>query len=91
MYRIRIKSSIHNDANTYISTTIPICALQKSGFREEIILHRDLHGNFIGMSYSSPVIALPRPCDPHAVISIQNILYYSDIVYKLNDSLFLMF
>ena len=68
MYRIRLKSSIHNDVNTYISTAIPICALQKSGFREEIILHRDLHGNFIGMSYSSPVIALPRPCDPHAVI-----------------------
>lgn len=37
--------------------------MQKSGFKEDIILHLDGHNNPIGVAYSSPVIALSRPCD----------------------------
>lgn len=43
------------------------CELQKSGFREDLLLHLDSAGEVMGLSYSSPVIALPRPCDPSAV------------------------
>lgn len=43
------------------------CDLQKSGFREDILIHMSNGGDIIGISYTSPVIALPRPCDPKAV------------------------
>lgn len=39
----------------------------KSGFKEEMFVHVDASFNVIGLSYSSPVIALPRPCEPNKV------------------------
>lgn len=44
------------------------CELQKSGFKEDISLHLDESNQYIiGLSYSSPVIAVSRPCNPSNV------------------------
>ncbi len=43
------------------------CELQKSGFKEDLAIFLDEHRNIIGVSYSSPAMALQRPCDPTKV------------------------
>jgi hypothetical protein len=58
-YQVRMKSS--GDQFIYIS--IPVCALQASGFKEDILLYLSDKGHLLGATYQSPVIGLPRPCD----------------------------
>eukprot|EP01041_Mallomonas_annulata_P007947 gene7947-16275_t len=67
LYRIRMHSKPGDDSSPFIYAAIPACELQKSGFREEITVHFDKNDSIIGLEYSSPVIALPRPCDPEKV------------------------
>lgn len=50
------------------------CELQKSGFKEDIIVHLNNNNDLVGLSYSSPVIALSRPCDPSKVVPTYMIL-----------------
>lgn len=40
------------------------CELQKSTFKEDVALHMDRSGHLVGLHLTSPVIALPRACDP---------------------------
>ena len=69
LYRIRMHSTPSDPTSPYVSAAIPSCELQKSGFKEDIVLHLDSSNNIVGVGYSSPVIALSRPCDPSALKS----------------------
>lgn len=68
LYRIRMITR-SNDGHILSSVTgaIPVCDLQKSGFKEDIALHLDNNGSIIGLSYSSPVMAISKPCDSSKV------------------------
>jgi hypothetical protein len=52
--------------------------------RVKICIHTR-NGNAIGMSYSSPIIALPRPCDPtkvlFSIIDFDSSFDYSEFCY----------
>jgi hypothetical protein len=62
LYSLRFhKVGASADEYTYIS--IPACALQTSGLKEDILLFLGNDGNIVGANYQSPVIGLPRPCD----------------------------
>lgn len=63
LYRIRVHSNPGNNSSPFVMAALPACELQRSGFKEEIIIHFDEFENIISLEYSSPVIALPRPCD----------------------------
>lgn len=71
-YLIRVNSQIGNSSSPYVMASIPACELQKSGFKEDVILNLDQTNSYvIGISYSSPIIALSRPCDPKKISSPQ--------------------
>ena len=42
LYRIRMRSQANNATSPYVMAAIPSCDLQKSGFKEDIVLHLDL-------------------------------------------------
>ena len=68
LYRIRMRSELGNNTSPFVMVSIPACDLQKSGFKEEIALNLDITNSFIvGISYSSPVTAMPRSCDAKMV------------------------
>jgi hypothetical protein len=67
LYRIKIRSSAANESDSSIVTSIPACELQKSAFKEDLTMYIDTSKNVMGVSYSSPVIALSRPCDPSKI------------------------
>ena len=70
--------------DNYLYFCVLQCELMKSGFREDIVLnlrhnrntHEDLVAgtagadglDVVGVSYTSPVLALPRPCEPNKVL-----------------------
>jgi hypothetical protein len=60
------------------------CKLQSSGFKEEISVHLDDNNNVLGVSYSSPIVALPRPCDPN-LVCIRSWLCINLRMYEVND------
>eukprot|EP01035_Chromulina_nebulosa_P019148 gene19148-24987_t len=61
-----------NNSSNYVLSSIPACELQKSGFKEDITIHLDDSEKFIiGLSYSSPMMAMARPCNPNKVQSPQ--------------------
>ena len=64
LYRIRFRSLVANASSPYVSAALPACELQKSGFKEDISVYLGQNKNVVGLSYSSPVIALSRSCDP---------------------------
>lgn len=64
LYRIRFRSLDANASSPYVSAALPACDLQKSGFKEDISVYLGQNRNVVGLSYSSPVIALSRSCDP---------------------------
>jgi len=66
-YRIRVKSS--SSSSSYITAAIPSCELQKSGFKEDIIIHIDSNDNIASLVYSSPVAALSKQCDSSKIKS----------------------
>ena len=39
LYRLRMKATPNNATSLYVSTSIPACDLQKSGFKEDIQIH----------------------------------------------------
>ena len=61
LYQVRMKAARSNSEYLYIS--MPVCALQASGFKEDILLHLTEQGQLVGAAYQSPVIGLPRACD----------------------------
>ena len=60
LYQVRFRKE-GEEAYTHIS--IPACALQSSGFKEDMMLYLDEDSAIVGANYQSPVIGLPRPCD----------------------------
>lgn len=64
LYRIRFRSLATNESSPYVSAALPACDLQRSGFKEDISVYMGQNQNVVGLSYSSPVIALSRSCDP---------------------------
>lgn len=68
-------AAIHavNSYDEFMITVIPDCVvieqcdLQKSGFKEDISIHVARDGSVSGIQYTSPVTALPRPCDASKV------------------------
>ena len=70
LYRIQIVSKSENGATSSVSSAIPVCDLQQSGFKEDIILHLDSNDNVISVSYSSPVMAISQPCNANKVTLI---------------------
>jgi len=65
LYQVRMKDSEKESEYLYIS--MPVCALQASGFKEDILLHLTEKGQVVGAAYQSPVIGLPRACDASLV------------------------
>jgi len=61
LYQVRMRAAGSQSEYVYIS--MPVCALQASGFKEDILLHLTEKGQVIGAAYQSPVIGLPRACD----------------------------
>ena len=45
-------------------TYLKQCAMQKSGFREDVLVHLSAGGKLMAMHYQSPIVAMERPCDP---------------------------
>jgi hypothetical protein len=67
-YQIRMSSQLGMNESTYVTASIPACELQKSNFKEEISVYLDGTNSFIvGLSYSSPVVAMSRSCNPDKV------------------------
>lgn len=62
LYNVRFRKQESKQAD-YIYMSIPACALQRSGFKEDILLYVGDDGNIMGGNYQSPVIGLPRACD----------------------------
>lgn len=65
LYHIRARFS-SGDGNDVAMASLPACDLQRSGFREDITLHVQAAGDskrVVGVAYTSPVLALARPCD----------------------------
>jgi hypothetical protein len=60
LYRIRVKTSQGGKSSI---AAIPACELQRSGFKEDLVLHLDDDKQLIGLAYSSPQMAISRPCD----------------------------
>ena len=73
LYRIQV-TSIHVNGTTFsVSTAVPACDLQQSGFKEDIVLHLDNADNVMSVSYSSPIMAIIQPCNAQKVRSdLQN-------------------
>jgi hypothetical protein len=65
LYKLRMRSSDTKDA-PYVQTSIPVCSLQKSGFKEDlsVFLSADESLTIRGTSYNSPIIGMARMCDP---------------------------
>lgn len=67
LYQIRTLSNPQDSNSPYIYAAIPACDLQRSGYKEKIVLHFDYKNSIIGLGYSAPIIAKPRDCNPHDV------------------------
>mmetsp|Transcript_14868 Transcript_14868/g.22360 ORF Transcript_14868/g.22360 Transcript_14868/m.22360 type:complete len:236 (+) Transcript_14868:106-813(+) len=79
LFTIKINSDGFNSSSPAVSASIRACDLQKSGFKEDISLHVDRDFNVVGIHYTSPVTALPRPCDPKKVPDNTPLAFYSKI------------
>ncbi len=51
---------------TYITLVLK-CELMKSSFKDDITAYLDSKGNVVGISYSSPLSPMARPCDAQKV------------------------
>ena len=68
LYRIRVLTrSADGSTSKSASASLPACELQKSGFKEHLVLHLDHRDQVIGLGYTSPEMTISRPCDPSTV------------------------
>lgn len=72
LYRIQVTFIDENGATSSVSTALPVCDLQQSGFKEDIVLHLDNSDNVISVSYSSPIMAIIQPCNAKKVCDKRN-------------------
>lgn len=69
LYKIRTRSLPGNSSSQWVVSALPACYIQRSGFKEDITVFVGIRRNVVGFSYSSPVIALSRPCDAEAILA----------------------
>ena len=67
LYRIQVVTRLSNGLTSSVSAAIPVCDLQQSGFKEDIVLHFDNNDNIMGLSYSSPTMAISQQCNADKV------------------------
>ena len=72
LYRIQVVSIMENGAVSTVSTAIPVCDLQQSGFKEDVVLHLDNNDNIVSVSYTSPIMAITQPCNANKVCTSKN-------------------
>ena len=86
LYRIRILSNPKNSSSPYVQAAIPACELQKSHFKEEIILHLDGSDNIIGLVYSSPTpVTISRACNASNVPATIKFLTKSKVADRVTS------
>lgn len=84
LYRIRIFSNAKNNSSLFVQAAIPACELQKSHFKEEIVLHLSADDNVVGLVYSSPTPAtISRACDPSKVPATVKFLTKAKVAERL--------
>lgn len=72
LYRIRTRSDPTNSSSPYIMASVPACELQKSGYKEDVLLHLDSKYHIVSLSYTSPALSISgRRCNPEAFKSAQ--------------------
>lgn len=79
LYTIRMNAQAKNCSSDAVYAVIPACELQKSNFKEDIALHMDRGGHIIGLHYTSPVIALPRACNPKKIPSDKDLKFQTNL------------
>ena len=67
LYRIQVVTRLSDGLTSSVSAAIPVCDLQQSGFKEDIVLHLDNNDNVMGLSYSSPTMAISQQCNTNKV------------------------
>jgi hypothetical protein len=63
LYTVRIRIEREGEMGEYITSSIPVCALQKSAFKEDFQVFLNSHGSLIGASYSVPPMTIAHFCD----------------------------
>jgi len=72
LYRIRTLSDPTNSSSPYIMASVPSCELQKSGYKEDVVLYLDSKYHIVSLSYTSPALSISgRKCNPEAFKSAQ--------------------
>lgn len=67
IYRIQIVSHLRDGSTTSVAAAIPVCDLQQSGFKEDVVLHLDNDDKIMSVSYGSPKMAISQPCNANKV------------------------
>lgn len=69
LYTIRLsfESTDSSESSNILSSSIPFCELQRSGFKELIHLHIDSFGYPIAMNYGTVKMKIPLKCDVNEV------------------------
>jgi len=67
LYTIQLTATTGNHTSRAIISSLPSCQLQKSGFKEDILVYMDSSDNIVGVSYSSPVGTIARECSAKQV------------------------
>eukprot|EP01040_Poterioochromonas_malhamensis_P002187 gene2187-2328_t len=63
LYTIRIRSEKEDFQGHFVITSIPVCDLQRSAFKEDIQVFLDANGNIMGVSYTTPKMTIAHECD----------------------------
>lgn len=74
LYRIQVIFNNEDGTTTSASTAVPVCDLQQSGFKEDIVLHLDNNTNLMSVSYSSPAMAISQACNPNKVQMVEPLI-----------------
>lgn len=64
LYTIRIRSEKEEFTSEFVLSSVPICDLQRSAFKEDILVYLNGNGGIIGLSYSNPKMTIAHECDP---------------------------
>lgn len=65
-YKIRMRVSGSKNKQ-FAQAALPACNLQRSGFKEDVGVYITDDLNIASISYKSPLVGLPRACDPRTL------------------------
>ncbi len=60
LYTVQIRAE---GQKHFVKASLPVCELLRSGFKEDIHVFLNKYGGLSGLSYSSPQMTIPQPCD----------------------------